>query len=73
MLATTKQRIEGHYDVQEVPFGTVYRWHPKRSASKAGAEHEAGASAGESIRGSAAEALHPWRYAEDREGAGLPC
>ena len=24
------QRIEGHYDVQEVEFGKVYRWCPER-------------------------------------------
>ena len=23
------ERLEGHYDAQEVPFGTVYRWCPE--------------------------------------------
>ena len=73
MLAAAKKRIEGHYDVQEVPFGTVYKWHPKRSFSKRVADHEASASAVSSTLGSADAILHPWRYTEDREDAGLPC
>jgi hypothetical protein len=31
MLASDK-RIEGHYEVQKVPFGTVYRWRPRHLA-----------------------------------------
>jgi hypothetical protein len=30
MQATVKQ-TEGHYDVQEVPFGMVYKWRPEHS------------------------------------------
>jgi hypothetical protein len=31
MLARDK-RTEGYYEVQEVPFGTVYRWRPRHLA-----------------------------------------
>ena len=27
-MATTKEYVEGHYEVEEVPFGKVYRWVP---------------------------------------------
>jgi hypothetical protein len=29
-MATIVERTEGHYDVQEVEFGRVYRWCPER-------------------------------------------
>ena len=29
-MATIVERNEGHYDVQEVEFGRVYRWCPER-------------------------------------------
>jgi hypothetical protein len=35
LIATDKQ-IEGHYDVQEVPFGTVYKWRPKHVVMECG-------------------------------------
>ncbi len=28
-MMTTIERTEGHYDVQEVEFGKVYRWRPE--------------------------------------------
>lgn len=28
-MLTTIKRTEGHYEVQEVDFGKVYRWHPE--------------------------------------------
>ena len=67
------KRIEGHYDVQEVPFGTVYRWHPKFSVFECSVDCEATAAERPTARRFADEALHPWRYVEDREDAGLPC
>lgn len=27
-MTTTEERIEGHYEVQEVPYGKAYRWGP---------------------------------------------
>jgi hypothetical protein len=27
-MTTTKERVEGHYEVQEVPYGKVYKWTP---------------------------------------------
>jgi len=27
-MVTTEERIEGHYEVQEVPYGKAYRWGP---------------------------------------------
>ncbi len=29
-MVTIVERTEGHYDVQEVEFGRVYRWRPER-------------------------------------------
>lgn len=29
-MPTTIERTEGHYEVQEVDFGRVYRWRPER-------------------------------------------
>jgi hypothetical protein len=29
-MLTTIERTEGHYEVQEVDFGRVYRWRPER-------------------------------------------
>jgi hypothetical protein len=29
-MMITRERTEGHYDVQEVEFGKVYRWRPER-------------------------------------------
>jgi hypothetical protein len=74
MLTTAKKRVEGHYDVQKVPFGTVYRWHLEHySVLECGADHETSAAEATTARRVADEALHPWRYVEDREDAGLPC
>ena len=27
-MTTTEERIEGHYEIQEVPYGKAYRWGP---------------------------------------------
>ena len=35
-MLTTDKRIEGHYDVQEVPFGTVYKWRPEQAIVECG-------------------------------------
>lgn len=84
------ERIKGHYDVQEVEFGRVYRWCPERVVAECGCGakmlltassatcRRCGTDLSSNIpEGSAtdqpdAETLHPWRYEEDREGAGLP-
>ena len=74
MLATAKKRTEGHYEVQKVPFGTVYRWHSEpHSASECGAHHDTNAAQEQTALRFADEAVHPWRYVEDSEDAGLPC
>ena len=35
-MATVVERIRGHYDVQEVDFGRVYRWCPERIVAECG-------------------------------------
>jgi hypothetical protein len=92
-MAIILERTEGHYDVQEVEFGMVYRWCPESvvvecdcgekltltgsvticrccGVDHAGMLREEGEVAGH--RQSGDEALHPWRYAGDREDAGIP-
>lgn len=27
-MTTVKERIEGHYEVERIPYGTVYKWTP---------------------------------------------
>lgn len=89
-MATVVEQVKGHYDVQEVEFGRVYRWCPGRvvAGCECGAKtiltaassacQRCGADLASTIpEGSAtgqpdAKALHPWRYEEDREDAGLP-
>ena len=90
-MANIVERIRGHYDVQEVDFGRVYRWRPERIvaecacgaksvliASSAATCERCGADLASTIRAEPsagepdAETLHPWRYEEDREDAGLP-
>ena len=93
----TIERLEGHYETQEVPFGVVYRWCPdclvvecvcgKRSTLKRSDlidsqtavcecgedrtdEDQEVAVVGQMMKTD--EARHPWRYAGDREGLGLP-
>jgi hypothetical protein len=79
---------EGHYEVQDVEFGRVYRWRPERavvacdcgervSLTWLGTTCRCGADHTRVVREeltpcSEDEALHPWRYAGDREDAGLP-
>lgn len=92
-VATILERIRGHYDVQEVEFGRVYRWRPERVVAECGCgamtilASSASSSTACSLCGTNlsttareeptaeqpdAETLHPWRYEEDREDAGLP-
>jgi hypothetical protein len=89
------ERLEGHYEVQEVPFGQVYRWCPGRlvlececgeelilnssmatclaTCHRCGADHTTEVFREELSAGWLGdEALHPWRYARDREDTGLP-
>ena len=86
------ERSGGRYEVQEVEFGTVYKWCPEcvivecdcgdmtiltRSTPPCwcGANHTAlvrGELLSRGRRSLGDKALHPWRYAKDREGAGLP-
>ena len=90
-MVSTVERTEGHYEVQEVEFGRVYRWRPERVVVECecgerlslttstttcrwcGMDHAAVVSGELAVRRLGEEALHPWRYARDREGAGLPC
>ena len=85
------ERTEGHYDVQEVEFGTVYRWCPESVAIECdcgerpiltrsettclecGGEHADIVREELGARGLEDAAMHPWRWAGDREEAGLPC
>ena len=82
------ERSGGRYEVQEVEFGRVYRWCPEcvviecdceemtiltpsGATCRCGADHIA-LIRGELDRRLGDEELHPWRYAKEREGAGLP-
>jgi hypothetical protein len=86
------ERIKGHYDVQEVEFGRVYRWCPERVIVECGCGERTSLTASSTAtcrrcrvdlaivfreepttEQSGDEIVHPWRYAEHREGAGLPC
>ena len=92
-MAIILERTEGHYDVQEVEFGMVYRWCPESVVVECdcgerltltgsvticrccGVDHadmlrEEGEVVGHRQLGD--KALHPWRYAGDREDAGIP-
>jgi len=89
-VVTTIERTEGHYEVQEVEFGRVYRWYPEsvviecdcgeRSTLTSSmttcrwcrAEYASFISGELATKRSRDEALHPWRYAGDREDVGLP-
>jgi hypothetical protein len=92
VMVTIVEHTEGHYNVQEVEFGRVYRWCPQcvivdcdcgerltLTASstavcrRCGADHTATVRAELAARRMGDEVLRPWRYAGDREGAGLPC
>ncbi|HZG64496.1 MAG TPA: hypothetical protein VEY13_13465 [Rubrobacteraceae bacterium] len=91
-MITIVERTQGHYDVQEVEFGRVYRWCPEcvvvdcdcgerltLTASstavccRCGADHTTTFRAELAAQRLGDEVLHPWRYAEDRKGASLPC
>ncbi len=89
-MVTMLERTEGHYEVQEVEFGRVYRWCPEcvviqcecgermaltssmTTCRRCGVDHAAVAREELADRRLREEALHPWRYAREREGAGLP-
>jgi len=82
------EHTEGYYEAQNVEFDRVYRWSPETGGSLrlrreatphrfrdycdgCGADHAV--VRGELIAGRPGdEALHPWRYTKDREGAGVP-
>lgn len=85
----TLERIDGHYEVQDVEFGQVYKWCPecvviececgeRATLTSSMSTCECGVDHTEVIRGELAarrsgdDELHPWRYAGDRESAGLP-
>jgi len=91
-MLTMVERVEGHYEAQEVEYGVVYRWCPGciviecdcgerlilndsvTTCCWCGADHadvirEEQDGGGQSSRD---EVLHPWRYAGEREGAGIP-
>lgn len=85
-------RIEhtgGRYEVQELEFGSVYRWCPERFVVECdcgetfvtkgpefvcgcGADYASAVGEHRAAGRREDEALHPWRYAGEREGAGLP-
>ena len=82
------ERAEGRYEVQDVEFGRVYRWRPEQvvvececgerttltgseTTCRCGADYTV-VFRGESAASLEDEALHPWRYAGDRESAGIP-
>lgn len=90
--AQVVEHLQGHYEVQEVPFGVVYKWCPeyldihcgcgkrtiltrtRTGCSGCGADHEALVGKRGTVRPvQADETCHPWRYAGNREGLGLPC
>ncbi len=89
-MATMLERTEGHYEVQEVEFGRVYRWCPEcvviqcecgermtltssvTTCRRCGVDHMAVVREALAYRRSRDEVLHPWRYAGEREYAGLP-
>ncbi len=79
----------GRYEVQELEFGQVYKWHPETvvvecdcgerptltsstTTCECGADHASVVREELAGQCSEDEALHPWRYAGEREGLGLP-
>ena len=83
------EHIGGRYEVQELEFGSVYRWCPERFvvecdcgetlvtggpefACECGADYAHAVSEVRAAGRPEDEALHPWRYAREREGVGLP-
>jgi hypothetical protein len=82
------ERAEGRYEVQDVEFGRVYKWCPERvvvecdcgerailtaseTTCRCGVDHSAVVRE-ELVGCYEDETLHPWRYAGDREDAGIP-
>jgi hypothetical protein len=91
-MAMTKviERVEAHYEVQDVEMGKVYRWCPESivvgcgcgerlsltasmtSCAECGVDHAVALQEELSDQRQGDEALHPWRYSEDREDGGIP-
>ena len=77
-MLTAVERTKGHYEVQEVDFGRVYRWCPEHADAKCecgerlnvsatacprcGAIRAASIGAVSTAGRSKDQALHPWRY-----------
>jgi hypothetical protein len=90
MIVQVIERTEGHYDVQEVEFGTVYRWCPdcvlvecdcgetltltgsETTCVGCGTDHAAVVQKKLAARRLKDETAHPWRYAGDHKGTGMP-
>jgi hypothetical protein len=82
--------VEGHYEIQEVPFGKVYAWRSgwlvieceycgevatlteNSTTCECGVEHVGVFQEAMDTGCLGDEELHPWRYAREPEGAGLP-
>jgi hypothetical protein len=68
------ERIEGHYEAQEVEFGRVYRWTPETVVIDCDCRERLLLTGfATTCKGCGADrTLHPWRYARDRVGSGIP-
>lgn len=83
------ERVAGHYEVYEAPYGRSYTCCPgrvvvecgcgerpiltsSRFVCRCGANHASVVAEELAVGRLREEALHPWRYAKDREGAGIP-
>ena len=89
-MAKVIERIHARYEVQDVEFGKVYKWHPERvvvecgcgerlflvasstTCDECGTDHAIGVNEASTGRRQSDAILHPWRFVEDREDAGLP-
>lgn len=87
-MANVIECAEGHYEVQDVEFGRVYKWRPERVVVECDCGKRTVLSGSEAtcicgmdhtevvreeLTGSPEDKiLHPWRYAGDREDDGLP-
>ena len=91
MTSKVIERVRPRYEVQDVAFGKVYKWHPEHivaecqcgqrlslSASTTTSCVECGTDQDLAVKEASADghqsdqALHPWRFVEDREDDGLP-
>jgi hypothetical protein len=89
-VAKAIECVEARYEVEDVQFGKVYKWHPERivlecqcgqrlsltasrtSCPECGRDHVLTVQEASTDRRQSKETLHPWRFVEDREDAGLP-